>query len=100
MAKTKAGKLGPKERIELYEAMKGVLKPSKTKEGMWKYDDGFNDKKIADITGRSLMQVVGVRNTLFGKVENAVGYVPIPELIKRLSALEASVAELKANLGG
>lgn len=98
MAKT-SEKLSPKQRIELFKALEDVLKPGK-KEGLWKYADGFNDQKIAEITGHNRMRVVGVRNSLFGKLENQVEYVPIPEIITRLSAVEQELAQLKANLGG
>ena len=95
MAKSKTPKLTPKQRIQIYEALKEVLMPSSAKEGLFEYKQDYNDRKIAELSGATFMQVAYLRSQLFGKLYNAAGYVPIPEIITRLKDAEARIARLE-----
>lgn len=95
MTKSKTPKLTPKQRIQIYEALKEVLTPSNAKEGLFEYKSGYSDKKIAELSGATFMQVAYLRSQLFGKLFNAAGYVPIPEIVARLKDAEARIAHLE-----
>lgn len=94
MAKiTYKSKVTPQERVALYKALSEVLKPSE-KEGLFKYDAGFSDAKVAELAGCTTARVCRIRASLFGKLEHTADYVPIPEIIQRLKVLETTVLDL------
>lgn len=87
------------DRIKIYEFMNTIIK--KDDKGFASYVENWNDILVAKRFGCGTNAVVGIRKELFGKLKppRHENFVPYPELINRVAALEKMVDHLMDRAG-
>lgn len=87
-------KLSADKRREIVELLQSLLTKS-AKPDMWKYPDDWSDAKVATDMGVTTATVIGIRSSLFGKLDS-IGYIPVGQMAKRIVALEEQLLALQA----